>query len=55
MIKKRIEMWITQSQIAKQVGVAKSTVGNWEAKHCRRSGKVREQIIAWLGFDPEPK
>jgi len=53
MIKRRIETSMTQSQIAKQLGVAKSTVGNWEGKHCRPSGKVREQVVAWLGFDPE--
>ena len=55
MIKKRIETSMTQSQIAKLLGVARATVGNWEGNHCRPSGRVREQIVAWLGFDPEPQ
>ncbi len=54
MIKKRIDMRLTQAVIAKQLGVARSTVGNWEGNFCRPYGKVREQIVAWLGFDPEP-
>ena len=55
MIKKRIDMRLTQAVVAKQLGVARSTLGNWEGNFCRPYGKVREQIVAWLGFDPEPQ
>jgi len=54
-IKKRIEVRLTQALFAKQLGVARSTVGSWERNQYQPSGKVRRQIVAWLGFDPEPQ
>ena len=54
-IKKRIEMRLTQALIAKQLGVARATVESLDRNEYRPLGRVRRAIVAWLGFDPEPR
>jgi transcriptional regulator with XRE-family HTH domain len=52
--KKRLAEGLTQGQLAALFGVWRSTLGSWEANHYEPIGKVRAQVVAWLGFDPCP-
>ena len=51
--KKRIEAGLTQGQLATMFGVWRATLGSWEAGHYEPTGKVRDKVVAWLGFDPD--
>jgi DNA-binding transcriptional regulator YiaG len=51
--KKRNELGLHQGQLAKVLGVWRSTLGSWEANHYQPEGKARERVIAWFGFDPQ--
>jgi DNA-binding transcriptional regulator YiaG len=53
--KKRKELELHQWQLAKTLGVWRSTLGSWEANHYQPEGRVRDRVIAWLGFDPDAK
>ena len=50
--KKRKELGLQQWQLALLLGVWRATLGSWEANHYQPEGKVRDKVIAWLGFDP---
>jgi ribosome-binding protein aMBF1 (putative translation factor) len=50
--KKRHELGLHQGQLANLMGVGKSTVSDWEANRSHLEGKVRDRVIAWLGFVP---
>ncbi|HTQ31167.1 MAG TPA: helix-turn-helix domain-containing protein [Opitutaceae bacterium] len=50
--KKRKELGLQQWQLAKLLGVWRSTLGSWESNHYQPEGKARQRVIAWLGFDP---
>ena len=41
-----------QWQLAKILGVWRSTLGSWEANHYQPESKVRDRVVALLGFDP---
>ena len=49
---KRKELGLRQWQLALILGVCHSAPGNWEANHCEPQRRVRERVVAWLGFDP---
>jgi len=53
--KNRIEAGLTQGQLAAVFGVWRATLGAWEAGHYEPTGKVRDRVVAWLGFDPDEK
>jgi DNA-binding XRE family transcriptional regulator len=50
--KKRKELGLHQGQLAKILGVWRSTLGNWEANYYQPEGEVRARVVAWLGIDP---
>jgi len=52
--KKRNELGLHQWQLAKVLGVWRSTLGSWEANHDQPEGRVCVRVIAWLGFSPAP-
>jgi DNA-binding transcriptional regulator YiaG len=50
---KRHELGLHQWQLAKLMGVGKSTISDWEASCFQPEDEVRNRVITWLGFDPE--
>ena len=50
---KRIDMGMTQPQLAEKLGVAWQTVERWEHNYRPILPKSRARIIAFLGYDPE--
>jgi DNA-binding XRE family transcriptional regulator len=53
--KKRKELGLQQWQLAQELDVWRATLGSWEANHYEPEGKVRDKVIAWLGFDPRER
>jgi len=49
---KRYEKHLTLSQIAKQMGIAQTTVKAWEMDEERPDRRQMEQLAELLGFDP---
>jgi DNA-binding XRE family transcriptional regulator len=50
--KTRKDLGMHQWQLAQELGVWRATLGSWEANHYQPEGKIRDRVIAWLGFDP---
>jgi DNA-binding transcriptional regulator YiaG len=51
-LRKRKDLGLHQWQLARLLGVWRSSLGSWEANHYEPTGSVRDRVIAWLGFDP---
>ena len=49
--KRQRELGLHQWQLARMLGVWRSTLGRWEAGHYQPEGNVRRRVIEWLGFD----
>lgn len=52
---KRKALGLHQWQLCKILDVWRATLGSWEANHYQPEGRVRERVVAWLGFDPRAK
>jgi DNA-binding XRE family transcriptional regulator len=50
--KRRIELHLLQSQLAKLLGVGRISVQNWERGIYEPSNRVIEKVIEFLGYDP---
>jgi transcriptional regulator with XRE-family HTH domain len=52
--KRRLEMKLTQRQVADQLGVNPWTVLNWEKGYTEPPIEAMASILRWLGYDPCP-
>ncbi|MBI5767640.1 MAG: helix-turn-helix transcriptional regulator [Verrucomicrobia bacterium] len=50
--RERKRLGLKQVQLAEMLGVSDATVGSWETNLREPSGRVRQRVIAWLGFEP---
>ena len=53
--KRRLELGLTQSQAAEQLGASPWTVLNWEKDHTEPPIESMPVIIRFLGYDPFPE
>lgn len=51
--KRRIDLKLLQSDVAKQVGVDTTSVWNWESNRSRPSLQSWPRIVEFLGYEPE--
>ena len=52
--KRRLELRLTQKQVAHRLGVNPWTVLNWEKGHTDPPCDAMLRILRWLGYDPYP-
>jgi len=52
--KRRLELHLFQSDLAKLFGVDPMTIVNWEQGHYPPASWLRPRIIDWLGHEPTP-
>ncbi len=52
---KRIDMGLTQPQLAAKLGVARQTVERWEHNYRPIRPNSQEKIVAFLRYDPVPR
>ena len=50
--KRRLDLGLTQCEVAEKLGVTESTVWNWEASHSSPQLRFIPRIIAFLGYSP---
>lgn len=50
--KARLGQGLRQDQVAREFGVAVSTLINWERNHTRVATRFVPQVVAFLGYDP---
>ena len=50
--KRRLDLGLTQREVARKLGVTESTIWNWEANRSSRQLRFMPKIIAFLGYDP---
>jgi transcriptional regulator with XRE-family HTH domain len=53
--KRRLELRLTQKQVAERLGVNPWTVLNWEKDHTEPPIEFMPAIIRFLGYDPFPE
>jgi DNA-binding transcriptional regulator YiaG len=51
---KRLELKLTQRQVARNLRVGLATLRNWEAGRAKVRDRYRPRVIRFLGFDPNP-
>jgi transcriptional regulator with XRE-family HTH domain len=51
--KKRVDMGLTNVQVARLLGVCYQTVERWEHGRCPMKSKHRAKVVAFLGYDPD--
>jgi len=51
--RKRVDMGLTNVQVAHSLGVCHQTVGRWEHSRCPMKPKHRAKVVAFLGYDPD--
>jgi DNA-binding XRE family transcriptional regulator len=51
--KRRLEIHLIQSQLAKRLGVHRVSVQNWERNIYQPTTELMPQIIEFLGYDPQ--
>jgi DNA-binding transcriptional regulator YiaG len=49
-----LDLGLLQRELAERLGVAESTVTNWELNHTQPELRFRPRIINILGYDPRP-
>jgi site-specific DNA recombinase len=54
LLRRRLTLKLLQRQVAKTIGVEKSTVANWEASRTKPSVEYMPAIIRFLDYDPLP-
>ncbi|MBI3418225.1 MAG: helix-turn-helix domain-containing protein [Verrucomicrobia bacterium] len=52
---RRIDSQLPQFQLAHLLAVSRETVNKWESNKTRPLGRFREQVIHFLGHDPEAR
>jgi DNA-binding transcriptional regulator YiaG len=52
--KRRLDLGLMQSQVARTLGVHIETFKNWERGVCAPTGSVVPKVIGFLGYDPFP-
>jgi transcriptional regulator with XRE-family HTH domain len=52
--KQRLNLGLTQAEMATRLGVNEWTVGNWETGQTKPVLRFIPRIIEFLGYDPEP-
>ncbi len=50
---KRLKENLTMKELAGRLGISHGTLKYWELHKCPPSGRNREVLVAYLGFDPE--
>ena len=53
MRRKRVDMGLTNVELAQILAVAYQTVERWEHNRCPMKPKHRAKVVAFLGYDPE--
>ncbi len=53
--KRRLELRLTQKQVAEQLGVNVWTVLNWEKGHTKPPIETMPALLKFLGYDPSPE
>ncbi len=51
--RKRVDMGMTNVQLAQILGVTYQTIEKWEHNRVLIGSKSRAQVVAFLGYDPE--
>ena len=51
--RKRVDMGLTNVELAHILAVAYQTVERWEHNRCPMKPKHRAKVVAFLGYDPE--
>jgi transcriptional regulator with XRE-family HTH domain len=52
---RRLDLGLTQEQLAKQLEVTESTVNNWERGRSSPDVRAFPRVLSWLGYDPRPE
>jgi transcriptional regulator with XRE-family HTH domain len=52
---KRLDLGLTQSDVARQLGVTESTVWNWESNATSPTWRSWKPIMRFLGYSPMPQ
>ena len=51
--RKRVDMGLTNVQVAQSLGVCYQTVERWEHSRCPMKPKHRAKVVTFLGYDPD--
>jgi len=46
---------LLQEQVAAELGVSVTTIGNWEHNHVGVATRFLPKVLAFLGYDPSPE
>ena len=52
---KRVDMGLTNVQVAHSLSVCYQTVERWEHNRCPMKPTHRAKVVAFLGYDPDTK
>lgn len=52
---RRLDLGLTQAQLADLLGVTKFSVRNWERHYSEPNLQTLPRVLAWLGYDPRPQ
>ncbi len=50
--KVRLDRGLRHDEVARELGVSKATLFNWEGNHTRVQTRFMPQVVAFLGYDP---
>ena len=51
--KRRLELKLSQKQLAKVLDTTHDTISSWELGQSKPQTKYRARVVNWLGFDPD--
>ena len=51
--KRRLELKLSQKQLAKVLDTTHDTVSSWELGLSKPQAKYRARVVKWLGYDPD--
>ena len=50
--KVRMDRGLRHDEVARELGVSRATLFNWEGNHTRVQTRFMPQVVAFLGYDP---
>ncbi|MEN9284836.1 MAG: helix-turn-helix protein [Verrucomicrobiota bacterium] len=51
--KRRLELKLSQKQLAKLLDSTHDTISSWELGQSKPQAKYRQRVVKWLGYDPD--